>query len=125
MLELIVAAEPITRAPRDAAGWAALLDVHALPVLAETAALIEDMRANEDVADAHLLAQTIAFALFRLFDAAKPGPVGWADRCFKPRSGATGEARIGWREGLGIMLDDLVAALCTLLVIALWRFVFA
>lgn len=60
MLELTVPAEPIARAPRDAAGWAALLDVSTLPVLAETAALIEDMRANEDVADAHLLAQTIA-----------------------------------------------------------------
>lgn len=35
-----------------------------------------------------------AFALFRLFDIAKPGPVGWADR----RSGAT-----------GVMLDDLIA----------------
>ena len=27
-----------------------------------------------------LLGQTVAFALFRYFDAAKPGPVGWADR---------------------------------------------
>ncbi|HRP29035.1 MAG TPA: phosphatidylglycerophosphatase A [Burkholderiaceae bacterium] len=75
------------------------------------------------VTPASLLAQTIAFALFRLFDAAKPGPVGFTDRCFKPRRGASGEMRIGLREGLGIMLDDLVAALCTLLVIAAWRFV--
>lgn len=75
------------------------------------------------VTPAGLLAQTIAFALFRLFDAAKPGPVGWADRCFKPRPGPDGEVRIGLRAGLGIMLDDLVAALCTLLVIAAWRFV--
>ena len=52
--------------------------------------------------------------LFRFFDIAKPGPVGWADRRFK-------NAR-GWRQGVGIMLDDLVAALCALLVIALWRF---
>ena len=28
----------------------------------------------------------------------------------------------GWRGGFGIMFDDLVAAFCTLLVIALWRF---
>lgn len=62
-----------------------------------------------------LLGQSVAFALFRFFDAAKPGPVGWADRLFKP-------AR-GWRQGFGIIFDDLVAALCTLLVIALWRFV--
>ena len=27
----------------------------------------------------------------------------------------------GWRGGFGILLDDLVAAFCTLLVIALWR----
>lgn len=54
-----------------------------------------------------------AFVLFRFFDAAKPGPVAWADRLFKG---------FGWRGGWGIMFDDLVAALCTLLVIALWRF---
>ncbi|SDM73944.1 phosphatidylglycerophosphatase A [Oryzisolibacter propanilivorax] len=56
--------------------------------------------------------QLAAFALFRYFDAAKPGPVAWADQLFKG---------FGWRGGLGIMLDDLVAAGCTLLVIALWR----
>ena len=37
-----------------------------------------------------------AFALFRLFDIAKPWPVGYLDR------------RVG--GGLGIMLDDLAAA---------------
>ena len=57
--------------------------------------------------------QLVAFALFRYFDAAKPGPVGWADRLLH-------DAR-GWRGGVGVMLDDLVAAFCTLLVIALWR----
>jgi phosphatidylglycerophosphatase A len=57
-------------------------------------------------------AQFWAFVLFRFFDAAKPGPVGWADRLFKG---------FGWRAGFGIMFDDLVAAFCTLLVIALWR----
>ena len=61
-----------------------------------------------------LVGQAVAFALFRYFDAAKPGPVRWADRLFK-------NAR-GWRQGFGILFDDLVAALCTLLVIALWRF---
>lgn len=60
-----------------------------------------------------LWGQVVAFGLFRFFDAAKPGPVAWADRLFKG---------FGWRGGLGIMLDDLVAAACTLLVIALWRF---
>ncbi len=58
--------------------------------------------------------QIVCFALFRFFDAAKPGPVAWADRVCKGT---------GWRGGWGIMFDDLVAAFCTLLVIALWRFV--
>ena len=57
--------------------------------------------------------QLVAFALFRFFDAAKPGPVGWADSLFKG---------FGWRGGWGILWDDFVAAFCTLLVIALWRF---
>ncbi|MDO8419913.1 MAG: phosphatidylglycerophosphatase A [Rubrivivax sp.] len=59
--------------------------------------------------------QALAFALFRYFDAAKPGPVGWADRLCKLRPGQA----IGWRQGWGILFDDLVAAGCTLLVIAL------
>ena len=63
-----------------------------------------------------LLGQAVAFGLFRFFDAAKPGPVGWADRAYKLRPGQA----IGWRQGWGILFDDLVAALCTLLVIALW-----
>ena len=61
--------------------------------------------------------QLAAFALFRYFDAAKPGPVGWADRLFKLRPGQ----RIGWAQGFGILLDDFVAAGCTLLVLALWK----
>lgn len=61
---------------------------------------------------AGFLTQLLAFALFRFFDAVKPGPVGWADRVFKGG---------GWRGGWGILVDDLVAAFCTLLVFALWR----
>lgn len=64
------------------------------------------------VTPAGLLEQTAAFALFRYFDAAKPGPVAWADQLFKG---------FGRRGGFGIMFDDLVAAFCTLLVFALWR----
>jgi phosphatidylglycerophosphatase A len=60
-------------------------------------------------------AQAGAFGLFRYFDAAKPGPVGWADRLCKLRPGEA----IGWRQGFGILFDDLVAAACTLLVMAL------
>jgi phosphatidylglycerophosphatase A len=66
-------------------------------------------------------AQVLAFALFRYFDAAKPGPVTWADQYFKALPGQA----IGWRQGAGILLDDFVAAGCTLLVLAFtatwWR----
>lgn len=72
------------------------------------------------VTPAGLLGQTIAFALFRFFDAAKPGPVAWADGLFKQRDAVPGQMR--WAAaGFGIIFDDLVAAFCTLLVIALWR----
>jgi phosphatidylglycerophosphatase A len=54
--------------------------------------------------------QLLAFALFRFFDAAKPGPVKWADNLFKG---------LGWRGGWGIIFDDLVAALCTLITLAI------
>jgi phosphatidylglycerophosphatase A len=65
------------------------------------------------IAPAGLWAQLIAFALFRFFDAVKPGPVAWADGLFKGFNA---------KAGFGIMFDDLVAAALTLLVIALWRF---
>jgi phosphatidylglycerophosphatase A len=66
-------------------------------------------------------AQVVAFALFRFFDAVKPGPVGWADHLFHGVNTSTDTA--AWRKaGFGIMLDDLVAAVCALLVIAVWRF---
>ena len=60
-----------------------------------------------------LTGQVVAFVLFRFFDAVKPGPVAWADQHFKGFNA---------RGGFGIVLDDLVAAFCTLLVLALWAF---
>lgn len=63
--------------------------------------------------------QLAAFALFRFFDAVKPGPVGWADALWPLQPGEA----IGWRQGFVIVFDDLVAALCTLLVLALWQLV--
>ena len=63
--------------------------------------------------------QAIAFVLFRFFDAVKPGPVAWADQRFKLRRGRS----LGWAQGFGILFDDVVAAVCTLFVVALWRFV--
>jgi phosphatidylglycerophosphatase A len=65
------------------------------------------------IAPAGFVAQLAAFLLFRFFDAVKPGPVAWADDLFKG---------FNWRGGFGILFDDLVAAFCTLLVLALWRF---
>lgn len=64
------------------------------------------------VMPAGLWGQLVAFALFRFFDAVKPGPVAWADNLFHG---------FGARGGFGIMFDDLVAAFCSLLVIAVWR----
>ena len=61
---------------------------------------------------AGFMGQLVAFLLFRFFDIAKPGPVGVCDRLFKGG---------GYKGGFGIMLDDLVAAFCTLLVLALWQ----
>lgn len=59
------------------------------------------------------IGQLILFGLFRLFDAVKRGPVGWADALFKPKRGALP----GWPQGFGIIFDDLVAAV---LVLAVW-----
>ena len=65
--------------------------------------------------------QFAAFALFRFFDAVKPGPVRWADRLFHDVNPDTD--RHAWmKAGFGIMFDDLVAAGCTLLVVAWWNF---
>jgi phosphatidylglycerophosphatase A len=64
------------------------------------------------VMPAGLPGQFAAFLVFRVLDMAKPGPIGWADRRFHGS---------GWRGGFGIMADDVVAAFCTLLVLALWR----
>lgn len=54
-----------------------------------------------------------AFVVFRVLDAVKIGPMAWADETFKG---------FGWRGGFGVMFDDLVAAFCTLLIIACWRY---
>lgn len=48
-----------------------------------------------------------AFLWFRFFDMVKPPPIAYFDRRFK--------------GGFGVMWDDILAALYTLLVFALWR----
>jgi phosphatidylglycerophosphatase A len=65
------------------------------------------------VSPSGLLAQFAAFALFRLLDSVKVGPMAWADRHFKG---------FGPRGGFGILFDDILAAFCTLLLFAAWRF---
>ena len=54
--------------------------------------------------------QTSAFLLFRLFDIAKPVPIRQFDR--------------NVRNGLGVMLDDMLAAFYALLCLAGWKFLF-
>lgn len=49
-----------------------------------------------------------AFALFRFFDILKPFPVSWLDRCI--------------HGGLGIMIDDLAAALYALISLKLFLY---
>ena len=54
--------------------------------------------------------QAAAFVLFRFFDIVKLPPANMIDR--------------QWHHGLGVMLDDMVAALYALLAIALWQRLF-
>jgi len=72
---------------------------------------------------ANLWIQILAFALFRFFDAVKPGPIGMIDRHFKhledgDDSFPSSLGLILWR-GFGIIADDLAAAFFTLLTITL------
>jgi HD-like signal output (HDOD) protein len=46
--------------PRDLAGWAALFRPQVLPVLAGTAARLDELRDHEDAVDAHMLTETVA-----------------------------------------------------------------
>ncbi len=59
---------------------------------------------------ADLRAYVLAFVLFRLFDIAKPWPIGWMDRTLE--------------NGLGIMVDDLMAGLyAAVLSYGLWLWI--
>ena len=59
------------------------------------------------LAGGDLLVQAVCFGLFRFFDIVKPPPIRQIER------------RVG--GGLGVMLDDLLAAAYALLLIAAWR----
>lgn len=50
----------LTHAPANLARWVALFDHPSLPVLASTAQTLEELRANEDAVDAHLIAESFA-----------------------------------------------------------------
>ena len=76
---------------------------------------------------ANIWVQILAFALFRFFDAVKPGPIGMIDRHFKHLevdgdTSPSSSKKILWR-GFGIIADDLAAAFFTLLTIALLNIV--
>ena len=51
---------PMQRVPRDADGWVRLWRHADIPILAETAAQLEELRLREDVVDARLIAQCVA-----------------------------------------------------------------
>lgn len=62
--------------------------------------------------------QAIAFILFRVFDAAKPGPIGMIDRHFKHQENSNlpiTNMQMVWR-GFGIMIDDIAAAFATVFI---------
>ena len=94
--------------------WAATVTVDHMRVLDPGSIVIDEIMSFWLVLwvlmPAGWVAQLAAFAIFRLLDAVKPGPVGWADGLFHG---------FGWRGGLGIIFDDLVAAFCTLFLLAL------
>ncbi len=48
------------------------------------------------------------FVLFRFFDIVKPGPIGWIDK--------------NMHGGLGVMLDDIAAALASTACLCAWHF---
>jgi HD-like signal output (HDOD) protein len=51
---------PSHHTPLDLAGWVRYFQLPEIPVLAETAATLEDLRANEDAVDARMLAEVIS-----------------------------------------------------------------
>lgn len=66
---------------------------------------------NPPYEEAAAFLKLLAFILFRVFDIAKPQPVKWADSRVK--------------GGLGVMLDDTVAAVCTIVLIQILHWLFA
>jgi phosphatidylglycerophosphatase A len=65
--------------------------------------------------------QFTAFVLFRFFDIAKPGPIGFVDAWFKDWQphGYFGQYPSTMR-GIGVMVDDLLAAGATLFILSIF-----
>lgn len=59
--------------------------------------------------------QVWAFIWFRFFDMVKPPPIRFVDQNLK------GAGWGGFKDGFGVMFDDILAAFYTLLLFALWR----
>ncbi len=94
--------------------WAAELTGRALGVPDHGAIVIDEVVAFLLVlwlVDAGPLRIAVAFVLFRFFDIVKPPPIRQLDRALK--------------NGVGVMLDDLLAAGYTVLVFALGQRVLA
>jgi phosphatidylglycerophosphatase A len=93
-------------------GWAASIRVVAASHSGDPQIIVVDEVVGQwltlAVAPLDPLAYALGFALFRAADIVKPWPAGWADR--------------GVGGGLGVMLDDALAALYSggLLWLALW-----
>ncbi len=96
------------RRDRFFAGWWAAATVAAASGLEDPGAIVVDEVAAQWLvllaAPLDPFVWALAFVLFRVFDIWKPWPVGWADRHI--------------HGGLGIMLDDLLAAGYALLALA-------
>lgn len=75
------------------------------PLLWLVPGAFEPMAAAPLIFSPFFTAAVTGFVLFRWFDIAKPGPVGWAERKFK--------------GGVGVMADDLVAGVFAGLILAL------
>lgn len=92
-------------------GWAASARVVARTRVDDPGPIVIDEVAGQMLtlaaATTELWQFAVGFALFRLFDIFKPWPASWADRAVK--------------GGLGVMADDLIAALYALA--ALWLIV--
>ncbi len=73
------------------------------------------------IGSTNLWVQAIAFLIFRVFDAGKPWPINRIDQYFKknfiPQNHINPSQII--KQGFGIMIDDLIAALFTILIVML------